>query len=64
MDKNEVLFLEEIESKQNIDFYKDFITPCVTKFKEAKDKNERKNLMDGWKPLIQAMDKAESKIKA
>ena len=57
LDKNEVLFLEEIESKQNIDFYKDFITPCVTKFKEAKDKNERKNLMDGWKPLIQAMDK-------
>ena len=57
LDKNEVLFLEEIESKQNIDFYKDFITPCVTKFKEAKDKTERKNLMDGWKPLIQAMDK-------
>ena len=57
LNKNEVLFLEEIESKQNIDFYKDFITPCVTKFKEAKDKNERKNLMDGWKPLIQAMDK-------
>ena len=56
-DKFELDFIEEINEKKNNDYYKDFLKPCEEKFKEAKNKSERKNIIEQWKPLIKNKDK-------
>ena len=56
-DKFELDFIEEINEKKNNDYYKDFLKPCEEKFKEAKNKSERKNIIEQWKPLIKKKDK-------
>ena len=56
LEKYELDFILEIESKQKKEFYTDFINPCLKEFKNAKDKDERKKVIDKWKPLINNKD--------
>ena len=57
LEKFELDFIAEINEKKMLNYYSDFLKPCETEFNEAKNKNERKNVIEKWKPLIKNKDK-------
>jgi len=56
LEQFELDFISEVESKSKIDFYKIFISPCLDEIKNAKNKKERKNIIEKWIPLINKKD--------
>ena len=56
IEKYEQDFISEVESKSKIEFYKIFINPCLEEIKKSKDKNERKKIIEKWRPLINKKD--------
>ena len=56
LNKIEQEFIAEIESKIKIPFYKNFLYPCFSEYKIAINRDERKRVIDKWKPLISKKD--------